>query len=63
VPCGSEGTRFIEVLETTEAPENGHTGTEASPPRKVVGSIVQLKCIHTNARSMGNKHEELEAIV
>ena len=23
----------------------------------------QLKCIHTNARSMGNKQEELEAIV
>jgi len=26
-------------------------------------AMVQLKCIYTNARSMGNKQEELEAIV
>ena len=26
-------------------------------------SIAQLKCIYTNAHSMGNKQEELEAIV
>ena len=25
--------------------------------------MAQLKCIYTNARSMGNKQEELEAIV
>lgn len=25
--------------------------------------MTQLKCIYTNARSMGNKQEELEAIV
>ena len=30
-----------------EAPENDHTGTEASPPRKGEGSIAQLKCIYT----------------
>ena len=29
----------------------------------MVGSIAQLKCIYTNACSMGNKQEELEAIV
>ena len=28
-----------------------------------MGSIAQLKCIYTNAYSMGNKQEELEAIV
>jgi len=28
-----------------------------------VCSIAQLKCIYTNERSMGNKQEELEAIV
>jgi len=28
-----------------------------------VRSIAQLKCIYTNTRSMGNKQEELEAIV
>ncbi|GAB0180019.1 hypothetical protein GRJ2_000467200 [Grus japonensis] len=33
------------------------------PEKKVVGSIAQLKCIYTNARSTGNKQEELEAIV
>ncbi|PKU46846.1 nipped-b-like protein [Limosa lapponica baueri] len=28
-----------------------------------MGSIAQLKCIYTNACSMGNKQEELEAVV
>ncbi|PKU27536.1 rna-directed dna polymerase from mobile element jockey-like [Limosa lapponica baueri] len=28
-----------------------------------VTSIAQLKCIYTNAHSMGNKQDELEAIV
>ena len=28
-----------------------------------VRQMTQLKCIYTNARSMGNKQEELEAIV
>ncbi|PKU39396.1 mitochondrial fission process protein 1 [Limosa lapponica baueri] len=42
-----------------EAAMNGHIGIRASPPRKVA----QLKCIYTNARSVGNKQEELEAIV
>ncbi|KAK4830584.1 hypothetical protein QYF61_011819 [Mycteria americana] len=51
------------VLETTEAPENGHVGIRASPHKKVTGSIAQLKCLYTNARSMGNKQEELEGIV
>ncbi|GAB0209318.1 hypothetical protein GRJ2_003397500 [Grus japonensis] len=46
-----------------EAPENSHIGIRASPPQKVVGSIAQLKCIYTNARSMGNKQEKLEAAV
>ncbi|KAK4829399.1 hypothetical protein QYF61_003880 [Mycteria americana] len=31
--------------------------------REVTGSITQLKCIYTNACSMGNKQEKLEAIV
>ena len=62
-PCGSKDARVIDVLETTEAPENSHIGIRASPPKKVAGSIAQLKCIYTNAHSMGNKQEELEAIV
>ncbi|KAK4828051.1 hypothetical protein QYF61_023089 [Mycteria americana] len=62
-PCSSKDKRVMDVLETTEAPENGHVGIRASPPKKVAGSIAQLKCIYTNAHSMGNKQEELEAIV
>ncbi|KAK4806350.1 hypothetical protein QYF61_017219 [Mycteria americana] len=38
-------------------------GIGASPPKKVTGSIAQPKCIYTSARSMGNKQEELEAVV
>ncbi|KAM9628635.1 uncharacterized protein ACIBXB_017819 [Morphnus guianensis] len=61
--CSSKDARVIDVLETTEVPENGHVGIRASPPKKVAGSIAQLKCIYTNARSMGNEQEELESIV
>jgi len=43
------------VLETTGVPENGHTGTEASPPRNRAGSTAQLKCIYTNAWNMDSK--------
>ena len=47
-------------------------GDKTKPARDEPGSSVmgigvrrgaQLKCIYTNARSMGNKQEELEAIV
>ncbi|KAK4818516.1 hypothetical protein QYF61_014329 [Mycteria americana] len=62
-PCGSKDARVIDVLETMEVPENGHIGIRASPPEKVAGSVAQLECIYTNACSMGNKQEELEAIV
>ena len=62
-PCSSKDARVIDVLETTKTPENGQVGIRASPLKKVAGSIAQLKCIYTNAHSMGNKQEELEAIV
>jgi len=61
-PHGSEDTRLKDVVETIEAPENGHVGIRASHPKKVAGSIAQLKHIYTNACSMGNK-QELEAIM
>ena len=51
------------MLETMEVPENGHIGIRASPPKKVAGSIAQLKRIYTNACSMGDRQEELEATV
>ena len=54
-----KNTRLGERLVTTETPEYGQEGTRASPAQKVA----QLQCIYTNARSMGNKQEELEATV
>jgi len=43
--------------------ENGHIGIRACPPKKVSGSIAQLKCINTSAYSMENKQEPLEAVM
>lgn len=62
-PSGSKDTRAFNVIETTEAPENGHTGIWASLSKTVVGSITKLKCIYTNACRMSNKQEKLGAIV
>ena len=62
-PRNSKDVRVVDMLETTEAPENSHIGIRACPPIKVAGSVAQLKCIYSNACSMGNKQEELEAIV
>ena len=61
-PHSNKDIRVADVLEITEVPENNHIGIRASPPEKVSESVTQLKCIYTNARSMGNKQEELEAI-
>lgn len=53
------------VLETIDVPENGHAGIRIScqKKKKVAGTIAQFKCIYSNVSSMGNKQEELEAIV
>jgi len=59
----NKGVRVTEVLETTEAPENGHTGIEVPPPRKEARSVAQLKYIYTNASSMDKKQNKLEAIM
>jgi len=40
-----------------EATENGHIGIRASFPKKMAGSITQLKCIYIKAHSMDNKQE------
>ncbi|KAK4828567.1 hypothetical protein QYF61_027657 [Mycteria americana] len=52
---GSKGEGDVTRL-TREEPKGGM-------PMLGVKSIAQLKCIYTNACSMGNKQEELEAIV
>ena len=62
-PYNSKDTRVIDVLETTDVPEMGHRGIRVSLPKKVAGSIAQLKCIYINAHGMANKQEELEGIV
>ena len=51
----SVGVRLVAV----ETPEYGHEGIRAAATQKEA----QLRCLSTNARSMGNKQEELEAIV
>ncbi|KAK4818722.1 hypothetical protein QYF61_018701 [Mycteria americana] len=62
-PRSSKDTRVMDVLQNTEAPDHGHAGIRASPPKKAAGSIAQLKCIYTNARSTGHRQEELEVLV
>jgi len=51
---GSKGNGDITLIR--DGPRRGM-------PVSGVRSTAQLKCIYANARSMGNKQEELEAIV
>ncbi|PKU43642.1 nipped-b-like protein [Limosa lapponica baueri] len=44
-------------------PEEQHEGNGAIPASKSAPLGAQLKCLYTSACSMGNKQEELEAIV
>ncbi|PKU48789.1 mitochondrial fission process protein 1 [Limosa lapponica baueri] len=75
---GEGGDNIRPVLEAPEAigiwetqikhhkgrpPEEQHKGNGAFPASKSVALGGQLKCLYTNARSMGKKQEELEAIV
>ena len=46
-------------LVTVETHEYGHQCIRATATPKEA----QLRCLYTNARSMGNKQEELEATV
>ncbi|PKU38005.1 rna-directed dna polymerase from mobile element jockey-like [Limosa lapponica baueri] len=62
-PCGTKDMRSNDSLATTEGPEHSQVGIRACPPKKVAGQLAQLECIYTNARSMGNKQEELEATI
>ena len=52
-PCGRKDTSVIDVLEIMEVSENSHIAIRASLPQKVVEPIAHLKCIYTNACSMG----------
>jgi len=41
----------------------GYSRSSCTPPGKHACSITSLKCLYTNACSMGNKQEELEVCV
>ncbi|PKU47277.1 adaptin ear-binding coat-associated protein 1 [Limosa lapponica baueri] len=62
-PCSSKDMRGNNKLATTEGSEHSQVGIRACPPKKVAGQLAQLECIYTNVCSMGNKQEELEAII
>ena len=58
-PFCRKNTRVGVRLVAVETPEYGHEGIRATATQKEA----QLRCLYTNACSMGNKQEELEAIV
>ena len=59
IPFCRKNTRVGMRLVAMETPEYGQEGIKAYPTQKVA----QLGCIYTNACSVGNKQEELEATV
>lgn len=42
-PCSSKNTGVIAVLQTSEAPVNGHARIRASSPKNKFGSVTQLE--------------------
>jgi len=61
--CGRE----LEAPEVSGAnkkiPMKHHKGKKGCSAMKVMRPTAQMKCLYTNACSMGNKQEEVEAIV
>ena len=53
----------IAELHFMEVPENGHIAIRVFAPQKVTGSLAQMKCVYTSAHSVGNKQEEMHAIL
>ena len=58
-PFFRKNTRVAVRLVAMETPEYGREGIRATAAPKEA----QLRCFDTSARSMGNKQDELEAIV
>ena len=58
-PVCRKNTRVGVRLVAVETVEYGHEGIRATATQKEA----QLRCLYTNACSMGNKQKELEAIV
>ena len=72
-PVGTSGNSSEEVMLPTPCPKASHVPLGSSGGKlqisvgslreghtRKVGQKAQLKCLYTNARSMGNKQEELE---
>jgi len=53
-----------EIIKANrETPVKHLKGIKECSSKKVTRLTVQMKCLYTNARSMGNKQEEMEATV
>ena len=66
-PGNEKAWEYQSQQQQAHSPERAEEGLETDSswrcPAKVTGSLAQLKCIYTNAYSMGNNQEDLEAIV
>jgi len=61
--CRNELGTLEAVGANKEASVKHSKGNKGGSPVKVTRPTAQMKCLYTNARSMGNKEEELEATV
>ena len=59
----TKDARDTDGSVTVLTPVKGQAGLRTSKCKKVLGTSIHLKCIYTNAHSMGNKQEELEALM
>ena len=59
----NKDARDIDGSVTMVTPVKGQAGFRTSKCKKVLGTSAHLKCMYTNAHSMGNKQEELEAMM
>ena len=59
----NKDARDIDGSVTVVTPVKAQAGIRISKCKQVLGTSAHLKCIYTNAHSMGNKQEELEAMM
>ena len=55
--------RDMDGSVTVVTPAKDQAGLRTSKCEEVLGTSAHLKCMHTNAHSMGNNQEELEAMM
>jgi len=61
--CSSAVSQAEKQKNNNLKGRHGHGRSSCTPPGKPACSSSSLKCLYTNARSMGNKQEELESCV